>query len=312
MPEYHHTPVLLSEIISMLRPRWGGVYVDCTLGSGAMSEQICEAIGPSGVLVGIDRDSEAIGYAGDRLARFGNVARLVQGNFRDYEAILARLGIAEVDGVIADFGVSSRQLDGPRGFSFSRDERLDMRMGRDEQIPDAAQIIATLSVAELTDVIRRYGEERYARKAAEAIVAARQREPIVSTGQLSEIIRSAIGFAYRNQDIHPSTRVFMSLRIRTNDEIDAIEEALPQAIRSLKSGARICAISFHSLEDRIVKSVFRKYAGQCVCDRRAPECRCGAVKMLDIITRRPIVPTPEEIAENPRSRSAKLRCAERL
>ena len=312
MPEYHK-PVLVNETIALLDPRPGGVFLDATLGGGGHAVEMLRRIGPEGRLLGIDRDPEALNYARERLAEFGDRVVLVQGNFRDLAGILIDAGISALDGALFDLGVSSHQLDTERGFAFARDEELDMRMNPLEDTPSAADIVNSYSEHDLADVIWRYGEERYSRRIARVIVERRAKTPITRTGELAELITQAIPVKHRwNQGIHPATRAFQAIRIEVNRELKAIEQGIPTAIDALSIGARICAISFHSLEDRIVKRTFRRYAGQCECPPELPECRCGAQAIVKIITRKPVVASAEEIDENPRSRSAKLRCAEKL
>lgn len=307
-----HRPVLLNETIALLDPKPGGVFLDATLGGGGHAAAILERISPNGILVGIDRDPEAIEYARQRLARYGQRVKFVQGDFRDVGSILASVGITELDGALFDLGVSSHQLESGRGFSFMRDEPLDMRMSSVEGTLSAADVVNTYTESDLAEIIRRYGEERYARQIARAIVERRKSAPIRTTGELVETIISAVGGKYRGLDIHPATRTFQAIRIEVNKELEAIEAGVADAIEHLKIGGRICVISFHSLEDRIVKKTFRKLSGHCECPPRAIKCECGARRILQILTKKPVTPSEEEIAENPRSRSAKLRCAERV
>ncbi len=309
MSEYHR-PVLVKETLALLAPREGGVFVDATLGGGGHAEELLKKIGPTGTLIGIDRDPEALEYAGKRLLAMEGRLLLFEGNFADLASILQRSGVSKADGALFDFGVSSHQLDSPRGFSFQRDEPLDMRMGRSEL--SAADIVNGYSEADLTRVIKDYGEERYARRIAKAIVTRRQEKKISTTRQLADLIVSAIPGGGRWQDIHPATRTFQGIRIEANDELSAIKKAIPEAVDALKSGGVVAAISFHSLEDRLVKTIFRRLSGVCDCDRRLPACVCGARKSVEILTRKPVSASDEEIAENPRSRSAKLRAVRKL
>lgn len=311
MQEYHK-PVLVNETLALLAPREGGVFVDATLGGGGHSVELLKRIGPSGTLVGIDRDQEAIWSAQSRLESYDGQIILIQGNFKDFNSILASAGVNEIDGALFDLGVSSHQLDAARGFSFQRDEPLDMRMNREPGIPSAADVANGYTEAELADVIWKYGEERYSRRIARAIVSRREREKIVTTKQLADIVLSAMPGGRKWQEIHPATRTFQAIRIEVNEELEAIEKALPEAIEALRIGGRVAVISFHSLEDRIVKNIFRRYSGYCECPPRMPECRCGAKEVLKVLTRKPVVPSAEEIEENPRSRSSKLRCAEKI
>jgi len=311
MPTFHR-PVLKNEIITLLEPRPGGVYLDATLGGGGLGAEILERTGPDGLLLGIDRDPEAVEYAKSELAFYGDRARIVKGDFRNLESILRFEGIDELDGAVFDLGVSSHQLDSDRGFSFMRDEALSMKMDPAEDTPDAADIVNSYTQAELAELIRRYGQERYARRIARAIVERRKIAPITRTGELVDVIVSAVEAAYRGQHIHPATRTSQAIRIQVNRELEAIEAGLPMAIEALKEGGRVCAVSFHSLEDGLVKSIFRRLSGKCECPPRLPECRCGARRLVRVTVRKPVVPSEEEIRANPRSRSAKLRCAERV
>lgn len=309
MPEYHQ-PVLVNEVLTLLDPREGGVFLDASLGGGGHAEEVLKRIGPSGRLIGIDRDSEAIEFARMRLGAMDGQKTLVEGNFGELESILSDIGVSELDGALFDFGVSSHQLDSPRGFSFQREEALDMRMGKDAR--SAADIVNQYTERELEEIIRDYGEERYAKRVAKAIVRRRAYKPILTTVDLVEAVVSAIPGGGRGQDIHPATRTFQAIRIEANGELDAIERALPVAINALKIGAVIVVISFHSLEDRIAKTIFRKFSGKCECPPRIPQCQCGAAEILKILTRKPVVPSAEEIASNPRSRSSKLRAAVKI
>ncbi|MHB9037335.1 MAG: 16S rRNA (cytosine(1402)-N(4))-methyltransferase RsmH [Armatimonadota bacterium] len=312
MPEYHK-PVLVDEIITLLDPREGGVFLDATLGGGGHAAAILQRIGSEGVLIGLDRDPDAIEHAGERLKEFGESVKLVRGNFRDLSSILDSLGIRELDGALFDLGVSSHQLDAERGFSFSRDEELDMRMSRAEDTASAAEIVNSYNEHNLADLIFRYGEERYSRRIARAIVQRRGMKRITRTGELAEIVTAAIpGKSRWQQDIHPATRTFQAIRIVVNRELEAVEEGVPAAIEALKIGGRVAVISFHSLEDRIVKNTFRRYSGRCECPPRLPECRCGAKETLKVVTRKPITPSADEIRDNPRSRSSRLRVGERI
>jgi len=309
MPEYHR-PVLLNETIALLDPKQGGVYLDATLGGGGHSVELAKRIGSGGTLIGIDRDSEAIEHTSKRLEGFECKKILVEGNFRDLRSILDTHGISELDGALFDFGVSSHQLDSARGFSFSREEPLDMRMGTDAR--SAAQIVNEYAESDLARVIRDYGEERYARRIAKAIVGQRANKRIETTTELASIAVSAIPGGGRWQDIHPATRTFQAIRIEANAELEAIEEAVPAAVDMLKVGGVVATISFHSLEDRIVKTVFRRLSGRCECPPRLPACVCGARRLVRVLTPKPIAPSDEEIESNPRSRSAKLRAAMRV
>lgn len=307
-----HKPVLIDDVIELLAPAPGGIYVDATLGGGGCAAAICDKIGSEGVLVGIDRDREAIEYASQRLKNCRCTLKIVKGNFRELGRILEDVGIREVDGVVFDFGLSSHQLDTDRGFTLSRDEELDMRMSREEDLPTAADIVNTYSESDLERVLREYGDERYARRIARAIVRRRQQTPITRTTELADIVRSAVPGGRGAGRIHPATRAFMALRIEIHSELEAVEKGLLAAVEALKPGGRVCALSYHSGEDRIVKAVFRRLSGDCHCPPRIPECRCGARRILQPVTRKAVRPGAAEVAENPRSRSARLRCAEKL
>ncbi len=307
-----HTPVLKNETLALLDPKPGGVYVDATLGGGGLAAEILERIGPDGFLIGIDKDPEAIAYSEKRLAKYGGSVRIVKGDFRDLASILGSQGVSSIDGAVFDLGVSSWQLNSTRGFSFMRDESLSMKMDPFSVGPDAAEIVNTYSEQELADLIRRFGEERHARRIARAIVRRRKNKPITRTAELADTIVSAVADAYKGQRIHPATRTFLALRLVVNRELEAIDQALPVAIESLKEFGRMCVISFHSLEDRIVKSIMQRYAGKCGCPPAATECQCGAQKLVRVVTRKPVRPSEDEIRLNPRSRSAKLRCVEKL
>lgn len=293
-----HVPVLALEILSWLRCRPGGIYLDCTVGQGGHAERVLDQIGPDGVLIGMDRDPSAIAATEVRLARFGTRLRLVCGNFAGLRRQVQSLGVSEVDGVIFDLGVSSAQLDRPeRGFSFQTDGPLDMRMDQAGGLT-AAQLIRDLSEPELADLIDRYGEERFARRIARAIVRARVTHQIETTLQLASVIRSAVPSAYRHGRLHCATRTFQALRIAVNRELDVLEESIRAAAAVLAPGGRLCVISFHSLEDRIAKQTFKALS-------QGPGAR------LSVLTKKPVVPLEAECRDNPRARSAKLRVAER-
>jgi 16S rRNA (cytosine1402-N4)-methyltransferase len=307
MSEIPHVPVLLEEVVSMLAPQRGGFYVDATLGAGGHAAGILA--GGGGVrLLGIDRDPHALETARRRLSDFGDRVALVEGDFADLDAILESSAYAAPDGILADLGVSSMQLDeAERGFSFRRDGPLDMRMGRSGR--SAAEIVATATVDELTRIFRDFGEERMAAKIARGIVAERTREPIASTRQLARIVAAQKG---SREKIDPATRVFQALRIEVNQELVALARFLAAAVARANGGGRLAVISYHSLEDRIVKDCFRRESGVCLCPPRLPSCTCGARTALRVLTRRPIRPSEAEQRRNPRSRSARMRVAEKL
>lgn len=311
-PTFEHVPVLLDSVLEQLQPRPGGVYVDATVGGGGHSEAILRRIMPHGTLIGIDRDEAALAAAERRLAPFGDAVRLVHANFGHLERVVVGKGFDRVDGILFDLGVSSPQLDeAERGFSYQADAPLDMRMNRQDPV-DAAQLVNTLPQEELTRIIREYGEERWAARIAARIVAERERARIETTGQLAEIVKNAIPAAARRTGPHPARRTFQALRIAVNRELEMLERALPQAVRLLRPGGRLVVISFHSLEDRIVKQFFRQAERPCTCPPDFPECRCGKRPTLRVLTRHPVTAGPEEVKRNPRARSAKLRAAERV
>jgi len=294
----------------MLGVTGDGIYVDCTLGMGGHSEAILERAENVHV-IGIDQDTEAIRLAGERLARFGERAKIFHTNFAEIKSVLNRAGVQKVNGVLADLGVSSLQFDDPeRGFSFRHDAPLDMRMNAGSEDETAAELLARLSEEEIADLIYKFGEERMSRRIARRIVWKREiGEPVSTTRELAETVEKAIGRKPKDK-IHPATRTFQALRIAVNHELEILEKFIRDAVECLKTDGRLAIITFHSLEDRIVKQTFQKLAGKCECPPRLPRCVCGATKEIEILTRKPVVPEPVEIEENPRARSAKLRvCA---
>jgi len=310
-PAIRHSPVLRDEVVRLVAPRPGGVVVDGTVGLGGHAEALLRG-GPAIRLIGIDRDAEALGRARSRLARFGSRVALIHGSYKDLDRLLDRIGIDRIDGLILDLGISSLQLDdASRGFSFRRDGPLDMRMDPTAG-PSAADWLASAPQAEIAEVLATYGEERYAARIARAIDEARRRGPVETTGALAEIVRAAVPATYRRQRIDPATRTFQAIRIRVNGELDALEEGLRAGFDRLARGGVLAVISFHSLEDRIVKEFLRREAADCVCPPGLPECVCGKQVEAEILTRRPVTPTASEIEENPRARSAKLRAARKV
>lgn len=309
-----HQPVLVEETLSLLGAGPGTLVVDGTVGFGGHAEAILERTGPDGRLVGLDRDDVALRHARHRLAPFGERVELVRASFRDLGTVLAARGVAAVDGVLLDLGVSSPQLDEPaRGFRFSTDSAartpLDMRMDA-SQGRTAADLLATASEATLTDTFRRYGELPGAARLARAIVEARSDAPLRTAADLLAVIdRSGVGRGRRH---HPATLVFQALRIAVNDELAALAEGLEAAVSALRPRGRLVVIAYHSLEDRLVKQRFRDWERGCVCPPRQPVCTCGQRSRLRRLTRRPVRPSPQEVARNPRARSARLRAAERL
>ena len=306
-----HISVLLDECIENLNIKPDGIYLDGTLGMGGHSFEIASRLS-TGRLICIDRDETAIERAGRRLAPFGDKVTLVHGNFSDAASILDSLNIAEVDGMLFDLGVSSPQLDeGQRGFSYMVQAPLDMRMDQGSGIT-AYDVVNTWDENRLNRILWDYGEERYARRITGAIIKHREQKPIENTQDLVDIIRSAMPAAALREKQHPAKRSFQAIRIAVNDELGAIASMMETAPDKLRRGGRLCVISFHSLEDRIVKSGIQAREHGCTCPREAPVCTCGFVQTLRSVTRKPILPTEEEIERNPRARSAKLRVAERV
>ena len=308
MTEFAHTTVLKTETVDGLCVREGGLYVDMTLGGGGHSEEILRR---GGRVVGIDQDSIALSAASERLRPFGEAFTPVKSNFKDLKNVLKSLGIDTVDGVLADLGVSSPQLDeADRGFSYMQDAPLDMRMDREASL-SANEIVNTYSEDELFDIISGYGEERWAKRIAEFIVKARREKPIERTMELVSIIKAAVPKGARIDGPHPAKRTFQAIRIAVNRELDVLSQMLADAVDVLAPGGRISIITFHSLEDRIVKNAFSEGAIGCTCPKSFPVCVCGKKPTLKIISRKPILPSAEELQENPRARSAKLRIAEK-
>jgi 16S rRNA (cytosine1402-N4)-methyltransferase len=317
-----HNPVLLEEIIEWLQPERGGTFVDCTVGAGGHSFAMLAA-SPDTRVVGIDQDFDALAAARGRLAIFENRVQLFHSNFERITSVLAEAGISEARGILADLGVSSIQLDrGDRGFSFASDAPLDMRMDQSRE-ETAADLVNRLPGGELADLIFEFGEERGARKIARRIVRDREHEAVTTTKQLADIVVRALNLRGRWR-IHPATRTFQALRIAVNDELGALERFVPAAISALSQAGRLAIISFHSLEDRIVKRSFLRESGRCLCEPQVSVARkdaavdeiicehCGARKRINVLTRRPVRPGPDEMRRNPRSRSALLRVCERL
>lgn len=312
--EFSHKPVLLDECIENLNIRPDGVYIDGTLGGAGHSSEIFRRLGPNGTLVGIDQDTDALEASGKRLAAVGGQAVLIMenSNFRNIREVCLKNGINGADGILLDLGVSSYQLDeAERGFSYQKDAPLDMRMNRSGRL-DASIIVNEYGEHEIRDIIRDYGEEKWASRIAAFIVKAREEKEIQSTVQLVDIIKAAIPSAARREGPHPAKRTFQALRIAVNDELGALKRVIEDAVPLLNPGGRICIITFHSLEDRIVKVEFQKRENPCTCPPSFPVCVCGAKKQLKVITRKPIVPSEAEQGDNPRARSSKLRVAEKV
>jgi len=302
-----HVPVLLDEVIAGLQPQRGGYFVDCTVGLGGHAAAILEKISPSGRLLGIDADPEAIKLSQDKLSNYGEAVTLINDNFVNLEAICKRYHFHPADGILLDLGVSSLQLDtAERGFSFHLDAPLNMRFDPGQGLT-ASDIVNSFSEQELAKLIEKYGEERHSRRIARYIVRNR---PIATTVELARLVEQALGG--KRARIHPATRTFMALRIAVNSELQNLELALKQTINLLRPGGRLTVISYHSLEDRIVKQFMRYAASSCLCPPGTVVCRCGHKPTLKLISRKVIKPTSLEIESNPRSRSAKLRIAERL
>lgn len=304
---------MAKEALAYLACRPGGVYVDCTVGGGGHAAAILAASAPDGRLIGLDQDEMALARAGERLAEGIDAGRvtLVQTNFAALGEVLDRLGGLKADGILFDLGVSSFQLDTEeRGFSYHGEAPLDMRMDRRATVT-AADLVNTASHGELARIIREYGEERWAGRIASLVVARRQTKPFVTTEDLVTVVKDAIPAAARREGPHPARRTFQALRIAVNDELGAIRKGLSAAVEVLRPGGRLVVISFHSLEDRVVKQTFVEGAKECVCPPKAPVCTCGRVPELKILTRHPVAPDEAEVAANPRARSAKLRAAER-
>ena len=309
--EAKHVSVLLNECIENLNIKPGGVYLDGTLGLGGHSYQIASRL-TTGRLICIDRDETAIERAGKRLAPFGDKVTLVHGNFSDAAQIIDSLGIPGVDGMLFDLGVSSPQLDEiERGFSYMGDAPLDMRMDAGDSLT-AYEVVNTWPEERLNRILWDYGEERYARRISRAILEHRSKKPIATTLELVDIIKGAMPAAALREKQHPAKRSFQAIRIAVNDELGAISQMMETAPDKLNKGGRLCVISFHSLEDRIVKAGIAARENGCTCPREAPICTCGFVQTLKSVSRKPILPGAEELEQNPRSRSAKLRVAERV
>jgi 16S rRNA (cytosine1402-N4)-methyltransferase len=312
MTQFHHISVLPDEVLELVAPKSGGIYVDGTLGGAGHAGLILQACAPDGRLIGFDRDAEAIAVAGARLSPFGDRVRLFQRNFSSIAQTLAEIGVEGIDGFVLDLGVSSHQLDkDERGFSFQADAPLDMRMDRSCG-PSAADLVNTLPEGELYRIITQYGEERWAKRVASFIVKARDERPIETTMQLVDVIKGAIPKAKWEERLHPATRTFQALRIAVNEELKSLEVGLADLLKLLKKGGRGAVISFHSLEDRIVKEAFRDAATGCNCPKELPMCVCGRVPQYKILTRKAVKAGEDEIKANPRSRSARLRGIEKI
>jgi 16S rRNA (cytosine1402-N4)-methyltransferase len=309
--EFHHVPVLLTQTIDLLNINPDGIYVDGTLGGGGHSYEICRRL-KKGKLIGIDQDLEAINSASKRLEEFKDKTTFVNDNFKNISKILKNLNINKVDGILLDIGVSSYQLDEEsRGFSYQYDAPLDMRMNRNSTF-SAKQIVNEYSESQLAKIIFEYGEERFAKRISKFIVEERAKKPIETTFELVEIIKRAIPASNRREGPHPAKRTFQAIRIEVNDELNVLRQAVDDSIDLLNTDGRLCIITFHSLEDRIVKESFSKLNNPCTCPPSFPVCVCKKERKINILTRKPITASNEELENNPRSRSAKLRGAERI
>lgn len=308
---FKHTSVLLEETVDGLAIKPDGIYVDATLGGGGHAYEVCKRLNDTGSFIGIDQDAAAIEAASNRLLDFGEKVTIIRSNYCDMKPRLHDIGIDKVDGIVLDLGVSSYQLDtADRGFSYRSDAPLDMRMDQ-RQTVTAKDIVNDYSQSDLSRVIRDYGEDRFAKNIAKHIVAAREQSPIETTAQLSEIIGRAIPMKIQKTSGHPAKRTFQAIRIELNRELDVLRDTLNDMIELLNPNGRLCIITFHSLEDRIVKSAFRKSENPCTCPSHFPVCICGNVSKGKVITRKPILPGEDELEGNSRSKSAKLRIFER-
>lgn len=309
--EFKHVSVLLNECLDALNIKDDGIYVDCTLGGAGHSSHILQRLSKEGLLIGIDQDTDALKAAGERLKEYEN-KKLVHNNFHNIDSILEELDIPKVDGILMDLGVSSYQLDeGERGFSYMKDAPLDMRMNRDREF-SAYDVVNSYSMEDLWRIIRDYGEEKFAKRVAEFIVNRREEKPIETTLELVDIIKAAIPAKARREGPHPAKRTFQAIRIEVNGELEILNRAIEDGVNRLNKGGRMAIITFHSLEDRIVKLKFRELANSCTCPKEFPICVCGKNPLVKLISRKAIEPSKEEVEENPRSRSAKLRVIERF
>lgn len=305
----YHIPVLYYETLDNLVINPDGIYIDCTLGGGSHSEGILERLSDKGLLISIDQDTNAIEYSKKRLEKFGSKWKVFKGNFENIDTIAYMAGVDKVDGILMDIGVSSKQLDDPkRGFSYRYDVKLDMRMNTEQKI-SAYDVVNTYSEEQLSKIIFEYGEERHARKIAKLIVEERKSSPIEKTSDLIALIKRAYP---ERASKHPAKKTFQAIRIEVNRELEVLENAMSKAVELLKVGGRLAIITFHSLEDRIVKNKFKDLATACKCPKDIPICVCGGVKKFEIITKKPIIPIDDELKNNNRSHSSKLRILERI
>ena len=309
--DFKHVSVLLKETIDGLNINPDGIYVDGTLGGGGHAYEVCKHLSSKGRLIGIDQDSEALEAARERLSEFEDKVTMVRSNYCEIDTILKDLDIDKVDGIVLDLGVSSYQLDNlERGFSYKADAPLDMRMDTRQMIT-ASDVVNNYSENELYRIIRDYGEDRFAKNIAKHIVMARKKKPLTTTGELSEIVKESIPMKFQAKGGHPAKKTFQAIRIEVNNELKVLKDSIDTMIEHLNLGGRICIITFHSLEDRIVKTKFRENENPCTCPPDFPVCVCGKKSKGKVITRKPILPSDEEMETNPRSKSAKLRIFER-
>jgi len=312
MNHFHHIPIMVNEIIGILQPERGGIFVDGTLGGGGHAKEVLSLLPQDAALFGIDRDQEAIAAAKEKLQPFGSRFTAIHGNFFHMRTLLQEKNIGQVNGILLDLGVSSHQLDTvERGFSYHESAPLDMRMDKSAPL-SAYDVVNGYDSADLYRIIKDYGEERFASRIANKIVQARANAPISDTVQLAELIKSAIPASTRREGPHPARRTFQAIRIEVNGELDGLEQAVLQAVDLLQPGGRLCILTFHSLEDRIVKQAFRSLENPCTCPPKSPVCVCNKRPVVRILTKKPIIASDLELEENQRARSAKLRAIEKL
>ena len=310
--EFKHIPVLFHEIMDIMEPKPGEFFVDCTLGGGGHSKGFLERTSPDGRLIGIDQDTNALAAAQQNLSSYEGRVVFVHSNYQNLDAILNEYAPEGVDGILFDIGVSSHQLDEKdRGFSYMQDAPLDMRMNREQSL-DAWQVVNTYSEDELHRIFKEYGEERWAKRVAKFIVEFRSQKPIETTGELVDIIKRAIPKGAREEGSHPAKRTFQAIRIEVNNELGVLQDTIAVAVKHLKKGGRLGIISFHSLEDRIVKEQFRYFASDCICPPELPFCQCDKVSEVKILTRKPVTASAEELEANSRAKSAKFRAVEKI
>ncbi len=305
--EFVHKPVLLEEVIDGLAIKPDGIYADGTLGGAGHGSRICEKLNAQGRYIGLDQDADAVRTSSERLSRFGGKALVIRSNYADMPQVLKESGIEKADGILLDLGVSSFQLDtAERGFSYRADAPLDMRMDNRQEL-SAMEVVNQYPESRLFHIIKDYGEDKFAKNIAKHIVAERSKTPILTTKRLAEVVSQAIPMKFRKQGGHPAKRTFQAVRIEVNHELDVLSNSLEDMIDILKPDGRLCIITFHSLEDRIVKQAFRKAENPCICPPGFPVCVCGNVPKGKLVNRKPVLPSEEEMEQNPRSKSAKLR-----